>query len=73
MVDNKQARLSLWAVGTRPREAVSSMGRHVSPWAADFPVKGQWGRMQMVEHSQLWVSQKVVAFNNQGPPPSACT
>ena len=27
---------------------------------------------QMVGHSQLWVSQKGVAFDMQGPPPSAC-
>ena len=34
-------------------------------------MKGPKGRMQMVGHSQLWVSQKGMAFDMQGPPPSA--
>ena len=32
-------------------------------WASMCPVKGPRGRMQMVRHSQLWVSQKGVAFD----------
>ena len=38
-------------------------------WASMCPVKGPRARMQMVGHR---VSQKGVAFDMQGPPPSAC-
>ena len=57
--------------GTNKRAAgeLFQIWRH---WAAMCPVKGPRGRMQMVGHSQLWVSQKGVAFDMQGPPPSAC-
>ena len=35
-------------------------------------MKGPNGKMQMVGHNRLWVSQKGVAFNMQGPSPFAC-
>ena len=41
-------------------------------WASQCTMKGPKGRMQMVGHNSLRVSQKGVAFDMQGPPPSAC-
>ena len=41
-------------------------------WASSCAVRGPKGQMQNVGQSQLWVFQKGVAFDMQGPPPSSC-
>ena len=40
-------------------------------WASSCLVKGPRGQMQMMGHSQWCVPQKGMAFDMQGPPPSA--